>query len=371
MIYVSPAKIILRLMMEINFMTSEEAIKLLENVNKIKYSEEQRKVFETRGGLRILASAGSGKTTVLTHLIAKKILTNEIDNASKVICITYSKDGALEIKDRLCSILQKTGINVDIYTATIHSYFLNILRDFNIVDSSVCICTDRLSYIKRACYDLDLNITEEDISKLDNYISFQYNNMLSSKKLLDNPMFSIDITLENYKEIQKLYQKYKQENSEIDFDDIQLLLYSNLYQNEGIGNKIIDYCKDKWRYYYIDEFQDVSKLQYAILKKLIGNSNNLVIIGDDDQNIYSWRGADPSLIISVSGDYNLTSCNLGINYRSGGEIVERAAKLIENNTIRIKKDIVPHREDGIVKVCLSEADLYTQSKQAYNYIQQL
>ena len=346
-------------------MTNEEALTLLQDRTGFKYSEEQLKILNSTTGIRILACAGSGKTTTLVHLIAKKILTGEIVNTMQVLCTTYSKDGALEMGERLSTLLTKLNIYDVVKVTTIHAFYYSLLRRFQYRYN---VCTDRLNYIKRAIKDLKLKLKEDDIGLVDSLMSYQVNNMLTSEEMYSSSQFTLNISLEDYRNINKLYIKYKRERNEIDFDDMQLLVYKYLCFPESRNQAMYKYCRENFKYFFIDEFQDVSKLQYAIFKAIIGTDENMVIIGDDDQSIYSWRGADPTIITNVNVDYNLKSYLLSTNYRCGGEIVERAATQINNNKVRIKKQIKPYNEDGVVKVCLTSSDLYTESKQIYNYI---
>lgn len=346
-------------------MTNEEALTLLQDRTGFKYSEEQLKILNSTTGIRILACAGSGKTTTLVHLIAKKILTGEIVNTMQVLCTTYSKDGALEMGERLSTLLAKLNIYDVVKVTTIHAFYYSLLRRFQ---HGYNVCTDRLNYIKRAVKELKLKLKEDDIGLVDSLMSYQVNNMLTSEEMYSSSQFTLNISLEEYRNINKLYIKYKRERNEIDFDDMQLLVYKYLCFPESRNQAMYKYCRENFKYFFIDEFQDVSKLQYAIFKAIIGTDENMVIIGDDDQSIYSWRGADPTIITNVNVDYNLKSYLLSTNYRCGGEIVERAATQINNNKVRIKKQIKPYNEDGVVKVCLTSSDLYTESKQIYNYI---
>lgn len=342
-------------------MTDNEALDFLQSKTGIKYSAAQREVLLNKGGTRILACAGSGKTMVLTHLIAKRLLTGEIESSDSVLCITYSKDGADEMNSRL-----KTIAPQPVTVSTIHAFFYRLLKKFGY---NYPICTKRAEYIHKAAKEAGLKLTDDEVSLLDSLISYQVNNMMSSSDIYDSYRFTLNISLESYVKVQKLYQEYKKD--EIDFDDMQLIVYALLCREEQRDKAMYEYCREHWQHYFIDEFQDVSKLQYAILKEVIARPDNLVIIGDDDQSIYSWRGADPSIISSVGGDFNLRSFVLGINYRSGGEIVERAAIQIANNKVRTKKEMKAHISEGRIKLCLTNSNLYTETKQAYSYITDL
>ena len=345
-------------------MTDGQAIETLQKITGIEYSVEQRAIMESKGGIRILACAGSGKTTVLTHLITKRILTGEITDTSKVLCTTYSKEGSKEMEQRLNILLSKAGVLDKVSVTTIHAFYYRLLKRFGFAFN---VCLKRLPLITKAVKELQLKLPEDAIANLDSIMSYQVNNMLTTEALCKHPIFTVDITPEQYNAVTTLFAQYKAQEGEIDFDDMQLLVYQKLCTAQ-MNKDMLEYCRTNWKYYYIDEFQDVSKLQYEIFKAFIVDSTGLVVIGDDDQSIYSWRGADPSIILNIGADYSIKSYTLNTNYRCGGEIVRRAAELIKNNRLRAQKDIRGYSEEGVIKLCMTPTDLYGKSKQVYNYI---
>lgn len=346
-------------------MTENEVLNLLQDISGIKYSDEQDQVLRSTGGVRILACAGSGKTTVLTHLIVKRLLTDESLNPYTIMSLTYSREGASEMKHRLNKLLKEAQYPCKLQVMTIHAFYHRLLQKFGYKYN---ICLDRLQYLKQAVRELKIRLSDDDIATLDSLLALQVNNMLTTDRLLSDPQFTLKISPDDFRTIVLKFGQIKKAHQEIDFDDMQMLVYKLLCVPGFINTGMLEYCHKNLTHYFIDEFQDVSRIQYAILKAIIKEPNNLVVIGDDDQSIYAWRGADPELIRDVAKDYKLTSYVLSTNYRCGGEIVDRAASVIMNNKNREVKGIKSATKQGKVQVCPSVSDVYTQSRQVYNYI---
>ena len=334
------------------------------------YSDEQLDILRHRGGMCILACAGSGKTTVLTHLLAKRILSGEIKNPETLMCTTYSKAGANEMEDRLNKLFKTLRIRSKVQVKTLHAMYLEILKKVNyptdVIDNGT-----RLRYITESCRDAKYKLGDEDLQQIDTLLSFQINNLLSDSALVKSYVFTLEnMTEEQYTEIRTLYNKRKMENGQIDFDDMQLYVYSLLI---GQNSKyIIDYCNQVWTDFYIDEAQDVSKIQFEIIRRIVKDGKQLVFIGDDDQCIYQWRGADPSIILNIGGYYDIKRFVLSTNYRCLSEIVNHAAVGITNNSRRSQKNMKPFKDGGNVKICDTKGgSLYDITKYAYQHIKNL
>ena len=346
---------------------------ILENISRatgVVYSDEQLNILNSEGGLCILACAGSGKTTILTHLIAKRIYSGEIKDPSRLLCTTYSKGGADELEDRANRLLQRLGMNVPIKVCTMHALYLEILKYFGF-PTNVISNKDRAKFIKEACKDVDIVLGEEDFRTLDSLLSYQVNNLLSDIQLVQSYAYTLEeIPLDKYSMIRKGYSSRKAKAKLIDFDDMQFYIYFLMYNQKR--EDIVEYCHNKWADIYVDEAQDMSKIQYMILKKLVKDANKLVIIGDDDQCIYQWRGADPSIILNACADYPIKRCVLSTNYRCAGRIVEKASVGIKFNTIRSDKSMIPYKDGGEIKICdCGDVDIYKMSKYAFEHIRGL
>lgn len=351
-------------------MNDLDVIREISQATGVKYSDEQLEILKHRGGMCILACAGAGKTTVLTHLIAKRIKTGEIPDTRTLLCTTYSRAGSLEMEERLAKLLSTLGINAKVQIKTLHASYLAVLRKFGL-KAGICQAEQRLVFVKEACKESKLTLEDEDIQLVDSLLSYQVNNLLSDEELVKSYVYTLEnVPPEKYSEIRLRYNEKKEERGLIDFDDMQLYMYMLLVKQRR--EDVLNYCRSIWTDFYIDEFQDVSKIQFAILRQLVTDPNRLVVIGDDDQCIYQWRGADPSIILNICGYYDIKRFILSTNYRCGGEIVKHAAIGIKNNDRRTDKTMIPHNDGGRIKICDCEAhDLYKMSKKAFKYIKNL
>lgn len=309
-------------------------------------------------------------TTVLTHLLAKRIKTGEISDTSKLLCTTYSKAGSTEMEDRMNVLFNKLGIKDRVSVKTMHATYYAILKQFGLL-GKVCSNTQRSIFISQAIREAGLRLEDEDIQLVDSLLSFQVNNLLDDANLVKSYVFTLeDVTLEQYSTIRQLYAKKKQEAGVIDFDDMQMYVYMLLVHQKN--QAVIDFCRNKWEYFFIDEFQDISKIQFEILRQMITSPDKLICIGDDDQAIYAWRGADPNIILNICGYYDIQKFVLSTNYRCAGEIVNKASVGIKNNVKRADKEMIPFNSGGSIKICKSNCyNIYSMSKSAYNYIMRL
>ena len=263
--------------------TEISIIEYMSKITGVKYSEEQLNILKTHGGMCILASAGSGKTTTLNHLIAKRIQTGEISDPNKLLCTTFSKAGADEMGQRLSQLLSQLGIRKTVTVRTLHSIYFSLLKDMqyklNLVDNGA-----KISYIRDACKEYNIQLEDDEIQTLDSILSYQVNNLMSDTDVFQSYIYTLrdKIPSDIYSAIRSSFNRKKQEAGVIDFDDMQLMVYQ-IFRSETYGEPLRRYCNSLWEYIYIDEAQDISKIQFAILKKLVSDPNKLVIIGDDDQ----------------------------------------------------------------------------------------
>lgn len=344
-----------------------QAIMDIERITGTKFSDEQRAVLEHRGNACILACAGSGKTTTSVNLIAKRIMTGEIKDVNKMIYTTYSKAGATEMKERLDKLLAKLGINKDVQVRTLHAFFLSIIRTFGI-NSNIISAGERSRFIREACKEAEYLPKDDDLMLIDSLLSYQVNNLLTDKKTIESYVNTIDdLTVDIYAKIRSGYAKKKLAKGLIDYDDMQTYLWKWLTQDvksedpnvKAIGIAARDYCKAYFTDFYIDEAQDVSKIQFAIIRAIVTDPNDknkltagLTFIGDDDQCIYTWRGSDPSIILTAGATFNMTVFKLTTNYRCYNEIVDFAANGVKHNYGRYEKDMKAHNQGGSVKITL-------------------
>lgn len=361
-------------------MIEEEALALMQNVTKLKYSNEQLEIMRHTNGMCILACAGSGKTTTLTHLLIKKILCGEIRDTSKLLVTTYSVVGKNELQERINSLASTFKLKQKIEIRTLHSSFFKLLNDLGLVNNnSILDIWDRARCLRDAIKKIGIKSEDDILQKIDGILSYQINNMLSNKELEKHVVYDHDIPIEKYADIINCFQKYKYYYEEkyvkgnknveslsckpiapkIDYDDLQLMLYDYTIRGEqytdssdNINRVILDYCRGVWDYFYIDEFQDISKIQFYILNKLIRKKDSLIVIGDDDQCIYKWRGADPTIIQNIGKTYNIDTLKISTNYRCGEKIIELANNVIKNIIFnRLNKKMLSYTPGGMVRIC--------------------
>lgn len=307
------------------------AEKLLTGLNE----QQQKAVKATDGPLLIMAGAGSGKTRVLTHRIAYLMVEKEIAPWN-ILAITFTNKAAREMKERIRAILG--GASEDIWISTFHSMCVRILRrdidrmgfnrNFSILDT-----TDQQSVVKQILKDRNLDPKKYDYRAILGSISSAKNELVGPEEYQKTASdFFTKITADVYTE----YQKRLRKNSALDFDDL-IMMTIQLFQ---IVPEVLEYYQRKFQYIHVDEYQDTNRAQYMLVKLLASRFRNLCVVGDSDQSIYRWRGADIANILSFEKDYpNATMIFLEQNYRSTKKILEAANKVIDNNQNRKPKNL--------------------------------
>lgn len=336
----------------------------LEQTLGIKYSEDQKAILQDSNGLSIQSTAGSGKTTVLTHLIIKRVLSGEITDTSKVLVTTYSRAGVEELTARLGTLLAKFGKENNVKCRTFHSVYLDLLRDAGF-KGDIISGGERLSYIRKAYLNVKAKRIPDDVlTELDTMLSNQVNHLFSSEQIVNSMFNTLQLDLTTYTNISKEFIRLKQADNKMDYDDLQLYIYNLVVKEQNPA--LIDIIRMKYRYLFIDEFQDISQIQYDILKVFIDqiDAKDLVVIGDTDQCIYEWRGAKPQLFMDILCEYPLVSHNLTVNYRCGSNIVDFANKGISQNRNRVPKEMKGANQGGEIFINGVDGDLYGVSLKA-------
>jgi DNA helicase-2/ATP-dependent DNA helicase PcrA len=298
-------------------------------------NEEQKKAATyIDGALLVLAGAGSGKTKTLTSRLAY-LLSLGID-PQNTLTLTFTNKAAAEMRERALSMIE-TQISSPPLLVTFHKFGLLFLRlyihllnrnnNFIIIDTD-----DKRKIIKSISNDLPTNFISKEISKYKN--SF----------LTPDEVFALanETTYKNLAHIYDKYQKYLLENNLVDFDDLLLLPYKILNQNEDLCKEI----SNKYQYIMVDEYQDTNEIQLKLLKKLCTTHNNICVVGDDDQSIYGFRGANHKNILNFEKDFNAKVIKLQINYRSTTQILNAANNLISYNKQRYNKKLFSAKGDG-------------------------
>lgn len=320
------------------------------NLDRLNPAQRQA-VERTEGPVLILAGAGSGKTKVLTTRISYLVEDKNI-NPSNILAITFTNKAANEMRERVESIIGEESR--DMWISTFHSCCVRILRkdinkigynrSFVIYDS-----TDQLTLIKECIKALDLNDKKFEPRALIAEISSAKDKLMDPKEYAR--YVSGDFWLDTVAQVYALYQERLMRNGALDFDDLIFKTVELLKSNEDVLN----FYRARFRYIMVDEYQDTSKAQYELVKLLAMGHQNICVVGDDDQSIYGWRGADIRNILEFEKDYNkVFVVKLEQNYRSTQVILDTANHLIANNIERKKKRLWSDKKDGeLVKVkCL-------------------
>lgn len=293
--------------------------------------------------LRIIAGAGSGKTRVLTFRIAYLIEKCDI-NPYQILAITFTNKAADEIHYRVREMLNDFSLNMRI--STFHSFCARLLREdikhinypsnFTILDED-----DQKKIIKKIIENKNINNKDFTIKYLLDYIANKKNNWEDVETVLNNS--SVDYYEHLKAEIYKEYEDTLKKGFYLDFDDLILKTILILKENPHVLEK----WQHRLKHILVDEFQDVDANQYLLLKLLAGKENDITVVGDPDQTIYTWRGADIKIILDLNKDFpSLVTINLEQNYRSTGNILKIANRLIQNNVHRLKKNLFTKASEG-------------------------
>ncbi|ACQ53375.1 DNA helicase PcrA [Clostridium botulinum] len=323
---------------------------------KNKLNKEQYEAATTIDGpLLILAGAGSGKTRVLTHRIAHMIENLNI-YPSKILAITFTNKAAGEMKERIKALVG--DVVEGMWVSTFHSSCVRILRreidklgydkNFTIYDTY-----DQKTLVKQCMEELNINDKEITDREIINTISNQKDNLISPKefKKNSNGNYRKDKIADAY----ILYQKKLKTNNALDFDD---LIYKTV-ELFKTNKEALEFYQRKFKYIMVDEYQDTNKSQYELVKLLASVHRNICVVGDDDQCIYEWRGADISNILNFEKDYKEAKViKLEQNYRSKGNILNAANEVIKNNSQRKNKVLRTENENGNkIKVFRAYSDI--------------
>jgi DNA helicase II / ATP-dependent DNA helicase PcrA len=304
--------------------------------------EQQNAVKATDGPLLLMAGAGSGKTRVLTHRIAYLIVEKRV-NPYNILAITFTNKAAREMKERIRTMMG--GAADEIWISTFHSMCVRILRrdidrmgfnrNFTILDT-----TDQQSVIKGILKDKNIDPKKFDPRAILGSISSAKNELIDPEEYAKTAGGYFDqVVSDVYTE----YQKRLRKNQALDFDDL-IMMTIQLFTRVP---DVLDYYQRKFQYIHVDEYQDTNKAQYMLVKFLANRFKNLCVVGDSDQSIYRWRGADIANILSFEKDYpDAKVILLEQNYRSTKRILLAANKVIENNLTRKAKNLWTENPEG-------------------------
>ena len=338
--------------------------KILEGLNDKQYEA----VINTEGPCLVIAGAGSGKTKVLTHKIAYLIQEKNIAPWN-ILAITFTNKAANEMKERVANLVGEHA--KDLWMGTFHSICVRILRShidrigfdtsFIIFDTS-----DQRTLIKRCIKELNLDDKMFTDRSVQSEISNAKNEMLEPDQYMARNKG--DFRKEKIATIYEKYQKNLKENNAIDFDDI--INFTIKILNENL--EIKDYYSNKFKYILVDEYQDTNKAQFILVKLLAQNNGNITVVGDNDQGIYSFRGADISNILNFERDFKGTRIiKLEQNYRCTGNILKIANAVIKNNETKYEKKLWTENETGELPKIYYANDEYDEGRYIVEQIEHL
>lgn len=323
---------------------------ILEGLN----SEQKKAVMHGDGPLLLLAGAGSGKTKVLTHRIAYLISVRNV-SPTNILAVTFTNKAADEMKKRLETLIGALNCAL-LWVSTFHSACVRFLRrdieklglgydrNFTIYDE-----TDQMILIKQVMNELQIDSKQIRAGAILSAISNAKNDLIDYEAYSNK---AIGYFEKRVSDAYKIYQQHLRKNNAIDFDDI-LMLTVRLFEEH---QDVLEYYQEKFKYILIDEYQDTNRAQYRIANLLAQKYRNICVVGDDDQSIYSWRGADIRNILDFEKDYvDATVFRLEQNYRSTQIILDAAHNIVVKNLNRKEKKLWTENEKGNKIICY-EAD---------------
>lgn len=304
--------------------------------------EQKDAVISTQGPVLIMAGAGSGKTRVLTHRIAYLIEHDHV-NPWNILAITFTNKAAREMRERVDNLLAGNGS--DVWVSTFHSLCVQILRRnidqigynraFTIADTS-----EQRTLVKRILNDMNLDVKKYDPRSILGAISNAKNDLLTPaqyKQEFTSPFESI------VGDVYDRYQAELKQNQALDFDDL-IMMTIQLFES---SKETLEYYQNKFRYIHVDEYQDTNEAQYKLVNLLAAEYQNICVVGDADQSIYGWRGANIENIMNFEKDYpSARVIMLEQNYRSTKTILDAANAVIANNDNRRDKNLWTQNDSG-------------------------
>jgi DNA helicase-2/ATP-dependent DNA helicase PcrA len=338
---------------------------LLDSLNP----EQRRAAETTEGPVLILAGAGTGKTRAITfrmaHLVVQRV------PAESILAVTFTNKAAEEMQNRVSDLLLRAGVPPERpWLSTFHSLCARLLRreaaaaglpaNFSIFDDN-----DQLAAVKLALGGLDLDDEELKPRAILGQISFAKNHA-KTPEMLRAEAFTAD--MRQTADVFARYEKILAQSKALDFDDLLLRSARLLRESPAVREK----WQRRFRYIHVDEYQDTNRVQYDLLRLLVGTSQNICVVGDEDQSIYRWRGADVSILLSFSRDFpNAQVIRLERNYRSTQSILDAAGAVVKNNSERLGKNLRAELPGGAHLRYFEARDAQTEAEFVAEELQKL
>lgn len=303
------------------------------------FNEAQTQAIQhTDGPCLVLAGPGSGKTLTIVNRV-KYLIEKQKVRPEEILVVTFTRFAAAEMKSRLCLVMGKRDLPVTV--GTFHGIYYGILKwAYRMNQENILSETEKYQILRGVINKERMEIFDEEdfIQDIAAEIGKVKNNRIPLEEFV-----SEKCSADAFRNIYRNYEQHRKELKKIDFDDMLVLCYE-LFQSRP---DVLAQWHKKFRYVLIDEFQDINRIQYDVIRMLAQPENNLFVVGDDDQAIYGFRGADSELMLGFGKDFpNAKQILLGMNYRSTANIVQNSLKLIENNVERYSKKLEANREGG-------------------------
>ena len=303
------------------------------------FNEAQAQAIQhTDGPCLVLAGPGSGKTLTIVNRV-KYLIEKQKVRPEEILVVTFTRFAAAEMKSRLCLVMGKRDLPVTV--GTFHGIYYGILKwAYRMNQENILSETEKYQILRGVINKERMEIFDEEdfIQDIVAEIGKVKNNRIPLEEFV-----SEKCSADAFRNIYRNYERHRKELKKIDFDDMLVLCYE-LFRSRP---DVLAQWQKKFRYVLIDEFQDINRLQYDVIRMLAQPENNLFVVGDDDQAIYGFRGADSELMLGFGKDFpDAKQILLGMNYRSTANIVQNSLKLIENNVERYSKKLEANREGG-------------------------
>lgn len=303
------------------------------------FNEAQTQAIQhTDGPCLVLAGPGSGKTLTIVNRV-KYLIEKQKVRPEEILVVTFTRFAAAEMKSRLCLVMGKRDLPVTV--GTFHGIYYGILKwAYRMNQENILSETEKYQILRGVINKERMEIFDEEdfIQDIVAEIGKVKNNRIPLEEFV-----SEKCSADAFRNIYRNYERHRKELKKIDFDDMLVLCYE-LFRSRP---DVLAQWQKKFRYVLIDEFQDINRIQYDVIRMLAQPENNLFVVGDDDQAIYGFRGADSELMLGFGKDFpDAKQILLGMNYRSTANIVQNSLKLIENNVERYSKKLEANREGG-------------------------
>lgn len=303
------------------------------------FNEAQTQAIQhTDGPCLVLAGPGSGKTLTIVNRV-KYLIEKQKVRPEEILVVTFTRFAAAEMKSRLCLVMGKRDLPVTV--GTFHGIYYGILKwAYRMNQENILSETEKYQILRGVINKERMEIFDEEdfIQDIAAEIGKVKNNRIPLEEFV-----SEKCSADAFRNIYRNYEQHRKELKKIDFDDMLVLCYELFRARPDV----LAQWQKKFRYVLIDEFQDINRIQYDVIRMLAQPENNLFVVGDDDQAIYGFRGADSELMLGFGKDFpDAKQILLGMNYRSTANIVQNSLKLIENNVERYSKKLEANREGG-------------------------